>query len=67
MFALKGKNAHPRGAAPVSSGRSATFGRFRIVLPRFLRKPVRVLARTIEGEVTIPNHVGTLGAVYFLR
>jgi cell division protein FtsQ len=66
VFALKGKNVHPRGAVPVSSGRSATFGRFRIVLPKILRKPVRVLARTIEGEVTIPNHVGTFGALAFL-
>ncbi|UXN59612.1 cell division protein FtsQ/DivIB [Phyllobacterium zundukense] len=66
MFALKGKNEHPRGAAPVPSGRLATFGRFRIVLPKILRKPVRVLARTIEGEVTIPNHVGTFGALAFL-
>jgi cell division protein FtsQ len=66
VFALKGKNAHPRGVKPVSSGRSAAFGRFRIVLPKFLRKPVRVVSRLVEGEVSIPNHVGTIGAVAFL-
>jgi cell division protein FtsQ len=66
VFALKGKNAHPRGAKLVSSGRPAAFGRFPIVLPKFLRKPVRVVSRMIEGEAAIPNHVGTIGAVAFL-
>ncbi len=66
MFALKCENTHPRGAGPMSSGKSAVFGHFRVVLPKFMRKPVRVVARLIEGEVTIPNHVGTLGAVAFL-
>ncbi|MEK1887579.1 MAG: cell division protein FtsQ/DivIB, partial [Phyllobacterium sp.] len=65
MFALKAKNAHPRAAVQVASGRSAAFGRFRIVLPKLLRKPVRVFSRLVEGELTIPNHVGTLGAVAF--
>ena len=66
MFALKGKNTHRRGAAPMSSDRSVAFGRFRMVLPKFMRKPVRVFSRMVEGEVTIPNHAGTLGAVVFL-
>lgn len=66
MFALKAKKARPRGAVPVSSIRSATLGGFRIVLPKFMRKPVRVLARLVEGEVRIPNHVGTIGTVAFL-
>ena len=66
MFALKGKKGHPRGVAPVSSDRMAAFGRFRFVLPKFLRKPVRVFTRMVEGEVHIPNHTGTLGAVVFL-
>lgn len=70
MFALKGKKVHPRGAAPVSSDRPSytygAFGRFRFVLPKFLRKPVRVFTRMVEGEVHIPNHTGTLGAVVFL-
>jgi cell division protein FtsQ len=66
VFALKGKNAHPRGVKPVSSGSAAVLRRFRIVLPKFLRKPVRVFSRMVEGEVSIPNHVGTIGAVAFL-
>ena len=66
MFALKSKRERPRAAVPVSSGRSPTLGGFRIVLPKFMRKPVRVFARLVEGEVKIPNHVGTIGAVAFL-
>lgn len=66
MFALKGKNTHRRGAAPMSSDRSLAFDRFRMVLPKFLRKPVRVFSRMVEGEVSVPNHIGTLGAVAFL-
>lgn len=65
MFALKAKNAHPRAAVTVGSDRTAGFGRFRVVLPKFLRKPVRVFSRLVEGELTIPNHVGTIGAVAF--
>jgi cell division protein FtsQ len=66
VFALKGKNTHRRGAAPVSSGRSADFGHFRMVLPKFLRKPARVFSRLVAGEVSVPNHIGTAGAVAFL-
>lgn len=66
MFALKGKNTHRRGAAPMSSDRSVAFGRFRMVLPKFLRKPVRVFLRVVDGEVSVPNHIGTIGAVAFL-
>ncbi|MCO4315978.1 cell division protein FtsQ/DivIB [Phyllobacterium sp. 21LDTY02-6] len=50
----------------MSSDRSVGFGRFRVVLPRFLRKPVRVLTRLVDGDLIIPNHVGTVGAVAFL-
>jgi cell division protein FtsQ len=43
---------------------SAAAGAF--VLPKFLRKPFRLAMRLFEGNVTVPRHFGTVGALGFL-
>lgn len=50
----------------MASGEASRFVGYHLVLPRFLRKPVRATVRLFSGEVTFPRHIGTAGAVGFL-
>jgi len=38
----------------------------RFVLPRFLRRPARLVARLCEGEYELPRHAGVLATAVFL-
>ncbi len=60
MFALAGKGSNRRQAA-ADAGMLGDR-----TLPKFLRKPVRSLARLASGQVTFARHTGTLSAFMFL-
>ena len=61
MFALaenRGRNGYAAAHADANSER---------VLPRFLRKPARLVTRLASGNIVVPRHAGILSAfVFFL-
>lgn len=59
MLALKKKAKVHYGARSVRYASSVQGGAF--VLPKFLRKPFRFVARLFEGRVHIPRFAGTVG------
>lgn len=70
MFALKTGQSGKAGAArPAFFGLSLSpealsSGRF--VLPRWLRRPARLVARLCDGEYELPRHAGILATAVFL-
>lgn len=64
MFALRSGRDFRAPLARASAAPSARFGAG--VLPRFLRRPARLLARLTSGEVEAPRHAGMMlaGALF---
>lgn len=65
MFALRWRQgSRARSAHPVHPGPSLSLGHF--VLPRWLRRPVRMLARLGEGDFVPPRHAMSALSVVLL-
>ena len=65
MSALKSwQNGKGGEVRPAFFGLSLPVDRF--VLPRFLRRPARLVARLCEGEYELPRHAGVLATAVFL-
>lgn len=63
MFALKKKAKAHYSASSMHHG-SAMYGTA-FVLPKFLRKPFRFIARLFQGRIHIPRFAGTIGLTGF--
>ncbi|MEP9388685.1 cell division protein FtsQ/DivIB [Mesorhizobium sp. KR9-304] len=70
MFALKtgqsGKAGAPRPAFFGLSLAPEFLSSGRFVLPRWLRRPARLISRLCDGEYTPPRHVGLVATAVFL-
>ena len=63
MFALNGRSDDYARSGAVRDASGLMGAAF--VLPRFLRKPFRVIVRLFQGNVRIPRHAGTVGMLGF--
>ncbi|PYE90155.1 cell division protein FtsQ/DivIB [Phyllobacterium leguminum] len=63
MPALNGRAYSADRAAAM---RHASAAQSAFVLPKFLRKPFRLVMRLAEGNVAVPRYFGTVGAMGFL-
>ena len=65
MFALKtGQSGKADAARPAFFGMS--FSVESIVLPRWLRRPARLIARLCDGEYSPPRYAGIAATAVFL-
>src|SRR5690606_8879321 len=70
VFALKtGQSGKAGGPRPAFFGLSLPVGSLfpgRFVLPRFLRRPVRLISRLCDGEYAPPRYAGVIATAVFL-